>query len=756
MALDNGRLLAFEGAQGFGAYTQGGRGGEIVKVTNLNDSGTGSLRWALEDLDHPRIVVFDVGGTITLKDQIMINGDVTVAGQTAPGGITVTGARLRVIESEVIIRGIHVRPGDSKDGDDPDNRDGISVGYGDREIKNVVIDSNSITWSVDEALTTWGNNSNITFSNNIVGEALRDSLHSKGEHGMGLLVGDGSSQVSIIGNLLAHNKFRNALVKDGSHDVEFINNVVYNYGNKGFTARGDSTAHVINNVFIAGVDSTKSAPIAMERNSGDAAYFFSNNVGEISGSRAQDTPVFTPATTNILKTGNVLDYVLGNVGADAGGRDAIDARIVQDVRDGTGRIIDSQEEVGGHLNLPKTTGLTDTDGDGIPDVYETKIGSNLKVADAHKDADGDGFANIDNYINGLLDGFKSTPQAGPVQAPKPQAPTPAQEGPKQIDAALEEISAPKEELTAPKAPTPAPKPVVDAPQQDVTPAAEQIVVEAEDMALTSGFTARKLGPASGDYVIAAKGSGPQEAEMKFDGSNGIYNLEVRYFDEADGKSEVAILVNGKEVADWIWNENRGSNNADSDTLTSKVISGLTLKAGDVVKIVGTADGREPMRLDKLTFDKVANLNGDTVSSGAASSPSAMRVEAEDFALSGFRVADLKGADNGKIIQREGRAEHRADLKFDGTSGTYDISVDYFDESDGESTLTLAINGKKIDTWQWDDKLGSSLANHLTAATHTIEGIKINVGDTISMIGFDNGSEPLRIDAVEFIPDDLPF
>ena len=656
MALDNGRLLAFEGAQGFGAYTQGGRGGEIVKVTNLNDSGKGSLRWALEDLDHPRIVVFDVGGTITLKDQIMINGDVTVAGQTAPGGITVTGARLRVIESEVIIRGMHVRPGDSPDGDDPDNRDGISVGYGDRQIKNVVIDSNSITWSVDEALTTWGNNSNITFSNNIVGEALRDSLHSKGEHGMGLLVGDGSSQVSIIGNLLAHNKFRNALVKDGSHDVEFINNVVYNYGNKGFTARGDSTANVINNVFIAGVDSTKSAPMAMERNSGDAAYYFSNNVGDISGNRAQDKPVFTPVTTNILKTGSVLDYVLANVGAVAGGRDAIDARIIQDVKNGTGQIIDSQSEVGGHLKLSQKTGLTDSDGDGIPDVYEAKIGSDIKVADAHKDADGDGFANIDNYINGLLDGFTSTPKAGPVQAPAP-----VKEGPSIVEIAEEEIAVAKEQVITPTAP----KPVQEGPKQAPTLAPEQVVVEAEDMTLVSGFEARKLGPASGDYVINAKGSGPQEATMKFDGSNGIYDLEVRYFDEADGESEITILVNGKKVADWVWDDQRGSNNADSDTLTSKVISGLTLKAGDDIKIVGTSDGREPMRLDKLTFDKTATLGGDTVTQDNASSPAAMRVEAEDFDLTGFRVADLKGAENGKVILREGRAEHRADFTFDG-------------------------------------------------------------------------------------------
>lgn len=734
MALDNGQQLAFEGAQGFGAYTQGGRGGEIVKVTNLNDSGEGSLRWALEVLDHPRIVVFDVGGTINLRDEIKINGDVTVAGQTAPGGITVTGARLRVVESEVIIRGMHVRPGDDPDGDNPDNRDGISVGFNDREITNVIIDSNSITWSVDEVLTTWGNNSNITFSNNIVGEALRDSIHSKGEHSMGLLVGNGSSQVSIIGNLLTSNNFRNALVKDGSYEVEFINNVVHNYGNKGFTARGESTAHVINNVFIAGMDSTSNAPIGLESTTGNAAYYIVNNIGETSGSGAQTTPVFTAATTEYMKTGDVLDYVLKNVGATAGGRDAIDARIIDGVINGTGRIIDSEDDVGGHLHLPKQTGLQDSDDDGIPDAFEVKIGSNVKIADAHGDADGDGQSNIETYINGLLDGFTApTQQQGPVQAPAP-APTEPQQGP---------VQAPP---TSEQTPHPAPAPVID----------EKVVVEAEDMILNSGFQVRKIGPASGDHVIAATSADLHEAEMSFNGSKGIYDLEVRYFDESDGESQLTVLVNGKAVADWTWDADLGSVNASGTTLTSKVISGLTLNPGDEVKLVGTADGREPLRVDKLTFDKVGMIADETTVPEGSTSVAAKRVEAEDFDLTGFRLADLKAAGNGIVIQRDGRAEHRADLTFDGKSGVYDISIEYFDENDGESTLTLAINGKAIDKWQWDQDLGRHLANHLTATQHVIEGVRINAGDVVSMIGIDDGSEPIRIDAIEFQPDDLSF
>ena len=657
MAVKNNKLLAFEGAQGFGAYTQGGRGGEIVKVTNLNESGKGSLRWALEDLDHPRIVVFEVGGTITLRDQIMINGDVTVAGQTAPGGITITGGRLRVVESEVIIRGLHVRPGDDRNGDDPDNRDGISIGWGDRPIKNVIIDSNSITWSVDEALTTWGNNSNITMSNNIVGEALRDSLHSKGQHGMGLLVGEGSSQVSIIGNLLAHNMFRNALVKDGSQDVEFINNVVYNYGNKGFTAKGNSTAHVINNVFIAGKDSTSNAPIEFVGRGSKAAYYAANNIGETAGPREQSSMVFKPATTDFLKTSDVLKSVLANVGADAGGRDKIDERIIDTVIDRNGKIIDSQKEVGGHLPNRKETGPKDSDGDGIPDTYEAKIGSNAKVADAHKDSDGNGFANIDDYINGLLDGFGSGSKGG-------QAQKTIQEGPQKASAALKEVKTSKSKVDD-DASQPA-KVIKTAASKTVDVTEKKGPAAADD---AKDGASLKYADASGDSMLKASWAEIQRAELAFKGASGQY----------DGPQQAS--------------------GQDAD---------------------------------------------------------AIRIEAEKFELTGFKATKLNVAENGQVIQRSGNGEHQADVQFKGASGTYDILVNYFDEADGVSQLAIEVNGKEVDDWKWNARNGSDLANSDTAETHVIQNVQIDKGDTISLVGTDNGAEPLRIDAVEFVPDDLAF
>ena len=178
-------LPSFPGAEGFGATTAGGRGGAIVKVTNLNDSGAGSLRWALEDLDKPRIVLFDVGGLITLKDSIQVNGDVTVAGQTAPGsGVTIRGGRLQVVEDDAIIRGLKFRPGDGS-GQDFGERDGISVGINKTLVERVVIDSNSMTWATDENTSVWSGARDVTYSNNIIAEGLYELDASRGrpQHG---------------------------------------------------------------------------------------------------------------------------------------------------------------------------------------------------------------------------------------------------------------------------------------------------------------------------------------------------------------------------------------------------------------------------------------------------------------------------------------------------------------------------------------------------------------------------------------------
>ncbi|WP_170575903.1 right-handed parallel beta-helix repeat-containing protein, partial [Ruegeria atlantica] len=395
--------IAFDGAIGFGSATVGGRGGEIVKVTSLADSGPGTLRWALEELDGPRIVVFEVSGQINLEDAIQVNGDVTIAGQTSPEGITITGAKLRIVESNVIIRGLHFRPGDG-DGDTPENRDAISIGSSLGQVENVVIDSNSLSWSIDELITVWYGSRNITLSNNIFSEALRSSLHPKGDHSMALMVGDDSSNVTVYGNLFAHNEFRNATIAD-ANQVEFINNVIYNYGTLGFNGRTYSTAHVIGNVYIAGPDTRDIEAILLRAPEDGAAYYLLDNVAEIGGdavSKISESLVFEPSGVPVLTSSEVINYVLANAGARYPSLDSIDARVIQSVIDGNGSIIDSPSEVGGYDSVPNTPAPSDRDNDGVPDSYEEFVGSDPDLFDAHGDVNGNGISNIEDYINGLI------------------------------------------------------------------------------------------------------------------------------------------------------------------------------------------------------------------------------------------------------------------------------------------------------------------------------------------------------------------
>ncbi|PKQ08335.1 MAG: pectate lyase, partial [Alphaproteobacteria bacterium HGW-Alphaproteobacteria-10] len=176
-------MAAFPGVEGYGASATGGRGGKVLIVTNSNDSGTGSLRWALEQNSGPRTVVFAVD-TVKLKTNIDVwDGDVTIAGQTARG-VEVSGAGINIRDSNVIMRGMMIRPGDSTAGPDPDNRDAFNISANFTVIKDVVVDHNSFSWAVDEVAGIWGAVTNVSFTNNIVAQGLNNSLHSKGAHSM--------------------------------------------------------------------------------------------------------------------------------------------------------------------------------------------------------------------------------------------------------------------------------------------------------------------------------------------------------------------------------------------------------------------------------------------------------------------------------------------------------------------------------------------------------------------------------------------
>jgi pectate lyase len=223
-------VVAFPGAEGFGARSVGGRGGVVIEVTNLDDSGSGSLRAAIE-ATGPRTVVFRVGGTIEVFTGLDIeNPYITIAGQTAPGdGIQIrnhpsnTAPALQVETHDVVLRYLRLRPGPSLRR--TTSLDPLTIT---RDAYNVIVDHCSLSWGTDEGFQTWYSVHDITIQWSIISEALHCSTHEEGCHSTGMILGDQNTRVSVHHNLLAHNDRRNPRVRGGDMDV--VNNVIYNVG----------------------------------------------------------------------------------------------------------------------------------------------------------------------------------------------------------------------------------------------------------------------------------------------------------------------------------------------------------------------------------------------------------------------------------------------------------------------------------------------------------------------------------------------
>ena len=364
-------IPAFPGAEGFGATTPGGRGGKVIAVTSLSDDGPGSFRAACE-AEGPRIVIFHVSGLITLTRKLVIkNPYITIAGQTAPGdGICLRNFTFVIATHDVVVRYLRSRLGDLTAQED----DSITLAAG---AKNVVVDHCSATWSIDEDLSLAGDVSNVTVQWCLIAEGLNHSKHAKGAHGYGSL-SRANGPVTWHHNLWAHNTSRNPRLGDNygrppypTFDVR--NNVIYDYGEiaSGLT-QGVLKVNYVANFIRPGPSSKVTTPIHIGGPS-DLSFYIKDNVFEgnsaltadnsqffdpvmIDGKRqvqTADKPFEVPVVTTTSSRA-ALEAVLATVGASLPRRDSVDARIVAEVRERRGSIIDSQQEVGGWPEL-KTT-----------------------------------------------------------------------------------------------------------------------------------------------------------------------------------------------------------------------------------------------------------------------------------------------------------------------------------------------------------------------------------------------------------------
>jgi hypothetical protein len=364
------------GAAGYGMETVAGRGGKVMRVTNLNASGAGSLKACVSDTSGPRVCIFDVSGTIRITQDMMIRyGNLTIAGQTAPSpGITIRGGGIKIQANDILIQHIRVRPGDDPNGPDPDNRDALKVeGNDSRQVKNVVIDHCTFSWAIDETASIWGWHDNITFSNNMFAEPLNDSLHmsddgkTREKHGFGVLLGSSKSggRVTMYGNLMAHIVERNPLAR--SRELVFVYNMVYDRGTMDVDVQTDydrtTKSSIASNVFLKGPSYSRvTKPVYVRTNSsaalvsGSRVYVNDNDAttgdslseilsltggdvipGLVSTSTA---PVWNTGLT-LRKTANhaVYDRVLMYAGARPSDRDSADKRIISHVKNRNGGVI---------------------------------------------------------------------------------------------------------------------------------------------------------------------------------------------------------------------------------------------------------------------------------------------------------------------------------------------------------------------------------------------------------------------------------
>lgn len=492
LAIPDG-LLAFPGAEGPGSTATGGRGGDVYHVTTLDDTNaSGSLRYAVMQTGA-RTIVFDVAGTIRLTTPLDITGgDLTIAGQSAPGdGICIAGAEVRVNASNVIIRYLRFRPGNDVTYLDPATGEPVAfaglVGTGQQRI---IIDHCSFSWAANQCLALYDNR-NTTVQWCILSEALHEAGHADGMHGCGGLWG--GTDASFHHNLLAHSMDCMPRLAPGewtqkSERVDVRNNVFYNWAGNGACGGEGMKANLVGNyykpgpatalapagvrhrIFAADVhtvadchetDEATGIPMLDKPNKWYAMqhvwgkFFIDGNVMEGDEAVTADNwtegvlaqvangpevdNLYTEATQDTLRLGEPVTVklpVAARTAAEAYGlvlsyagcakrRDAVDIRVLQEVKDGTATygtctgfvgkgFINDPDDVGGYPALAATAeelaAIKDSDGDGMPDEWERAHGLNPKA-----DGDGrmvklseEGYTNLEVYLNSLVEDVTAT------------------------------------------------------------------------------------------------------------------------------------------------------------------------------------------------------------------------------------------------------------------------------------------------------------------------------------------------------------
>lgn len=394
-----GEMKAFPSAEGFGAYSKGGRGGKVLFVTNLLDYSKGmkvipgSLRAAVEE-QGPRTVIFRVGGTIPLRSPLNIRQPfITIAGQTAPGGgICLRNFGINISTTDVNIRFLRIRPGDTigkikeKEGRKWDT-DALSINKGS---KRVIIDHCSMSWANDEVCSVSGEGiRDITIQWSFITESLNDSTHEKGPHGYGSLFRT-NGNLTVHHNLYAFHKNRSprpGTYGDGSILLDFRNNFMY-MGGKGYTSKDPVRINFVGNFH-------PDTPFKATEN---CIFYTSDNDGTFTGgvNNKVEFKTVPVVTTPPLDAKNAI---LSDAGATRPLRDSVDKRLISLIQAKKGSIINSQSEVGGWPELKNSLSPVDSDNDGMPDNWEKDHKLKPGITDHNHDPDQDGYTNLEEFLN---------------------------------------------------------------------------------------------------------------------------------------------------------------------------------------------------------------------------------------------------------------------------------------------------------------------------------------------------------------------